>query len=125
MIRTHLATLLAVALTAAPTALTDTGATPTQAARDTRVATARRLLRVIYCERCPGKDYEGLSAPSLVDHVKTQGREMFLHKVLDGDPPRGMPAYRDNPLVAENIGDIYDCLLGRAVQAADAAAQAR
>src|SRR6185295_9080497 len=37
-----------------------------------------------------------LSAPSIVAFARTQSREMFLRMVLDGDPPRGMPGYRDN-----------------------------
>jgi len=74
---------------------------------DPQVASAWRALRVVNCDRCHGKHYEGLSAPSIVAFARTQTREMFLRKLLDGDPPRGMPGYRNNPLVTNNIDGIY------------------
>jgi cytochrome c55X len=73
-----------------------------------------RILRMVDCARCHGKDYEGLAAPSIVGYARTQSREMFVRMVLDGDPPRGMPAYRDNPLIAGHIDDIYRYFVGRA-----------
>ncbi|GAB7523131.1 c-type cytochrome [Paraburkholderia sp. 2C] len=73
-----------------------------------------RTLRMVDCARCHGKDYEGLAAPSIVDYARTQSREMFTRMVLDGDPPRGMPAYRDNPLIAGHIDEIYRYFVGRA-----------
>lgn len=73
-----------------------------------------RILRAVDCARCHGKDYEGLAAPSIVDYARTQSREMFDRMVLDGDPPRGMPAYRDNPQIAGHIDDIYRYFVGRA-----------
>jgi len=74
---------------------------------DPQVASAWRALRVVNCDRCHGKDYEGLSAPSIVAFARSQSREMFLRMMLDGDPPRGMPGYRNNPLVDKNIDGIY------------------
>jgi hypothetical protein len=74
---------------------------------DPLVASAWRALRVVNCDRCHGKDYEGLSAPSIVAFARNQSREMFLRMVLDGDPPRGMPGYRNNPLVMKNIDGIH------------------
>lgn len=73
-----------------------------------------RTLRMVDCARCHGKDYEGLAAPSIVEYARTQNREMFARMVLDGDPPRGMPAYRDNPLIAGHIDEIYRYFVGRA-----------
>jgi hypothetical protein len=73
-----------------------------------------RILRAVDCARCHGKDYDGLAAPSIVDYARTQSREMFDRMVLDGDPPRGMPAYRDNPQIAGHIDDIYRYFVGRA-----------
>lgn len=78
------------------------------------IISAWRTLRIVDCARCHGKEYEGLAAPSIVNYVRTQRREMFVRIVLDGDPPRGMPGYRSNPLVAEKIDDIYQYFLGRA-----------
>jgi cytochrome c55X len=73
-----------------------------------------RILRTVDCARCHGKDYEGLAAPSIVDYARTASREMFVRMVLDGDLSRGMPAYRDNPLIAGHIDDIHRYFLGRA-----------
>jgi cytochrome c55X len=78
------------------------------------IVSAWRILRTVDCARCHGKDYEGLAAPSIVDYARTQNREMFVRMVLDGAPSRGMPAYRDNTLIAEHIDDIYRYFLGRA-----------
>jgi hypothetical protein len=81
---------------------------------DPALAQAWRTLREIDCARCHGKDYQGLAAPSIVAYARSVSREMFLRMVLDGDPPRGMPGYRDNPRIAGRIDDIYRYFLGRA-----------
>jgi len=81
---------------------------------DDTIVSTWRTLRAVDCARCHGKDYEGLAAPSIVDFARTQSREMFVRKILDGEPSRGMPAYRDNPSIAERIDDIYRYFLGRA-----------
>jgi hypothetical protein len=77
--------------------------------------TAWQTLRVVDCARCHGKDYDGLAAPSVVEYVRaTRSRERFERIVLDGDPPRGMPGYRGNPLVAQTIDALYRYFTGRA-----------
>jgi cytochrome c55X len=81
---------------------------------NTRIANAWRVLRAVDCARCHGKDYAGLTAPSIVDYAALQSREMFDRMVLDGDPVRGMPGYRSNAYVAENLDDIYRYFLARA-----------
>jgi mono/diheme cytochrome c family protein len=81
---------------------------------DSGLATAWQTLRIIDCARCHGRHYTGLAAPSIVDYVRTQSREQFDHIVLVGDPPRGMPGYRSNRLIAETIDDLYRYFLGRA-----------
>ena len=80
----------------------------------TRIANAWRVLRAVDCARCHGKDYAGLAAPSIVDYAALQSREMFDRMILDGDPIRGMPGYRSNAYVAENLDDIYRYFLARA-----------
>ena len=102
-----------------PTALADS----TSRIDDPRVASAWRVLRTLNCERCHGKDYEGLAAPSVVAYARTQSRESFVRVLLEGDPPRGMPGYRANPLVSENIEGIYRYFLGRANGAIGATAR--
>ncbi len=74
---------------------------------DPAVASAWQALRTLDCARCHGKSYEGLAAPSIVDYARTQGHASFVRAVLDGDAPRGMPAYRGNPIVDANIEGIY------------------
>jgi hypothetical protein len=81
---------------------------------DAGIANAWRVLRAVDCARCHGRDYGGLAAPSIVDYVASQSREMFMRIVLDGDPIRGMPGYRGNPYVAESMDDIYRYFLARA-----------
>jgi mono/diheme cytochrome c family protein len=81
---------------------------------DDAIVSTWRALRAVDCARCHGKDYEGLAAPSIIEYARTQSREMFDRMVLDGEPSRGMPAYRDNPSIAERIDDIYRYFLGRA-----------
>lgn len=83
---------------------------------DPQIARGWQALRTLNCERCHGKGHTGLAAPSIVDYARTQEREAFVRMVLDGDPPRGMPGYRGNPLVSDNIEGIYRYFLGRADQ---------
>lgn len=78
------------------------------------LAAAWRTLRVMDCARCHGKDYAGSSGPSIVDYARTQSRDRFVRAVLDGNPGRGMPAYRGNPLVEPVIDAIQRYFKGRA-----------
>jgi hypothetical protein len=55
-----------------------------------------------------------LAAPSIVAYAALQSRETFDRMILDGDPIRGMPGYRSNAYVAENLDDIYRYFLARA-----------
>ncbi|HSD60320.1 MAG TPA: hypothetical protein VLC55_05640 [Burkholderiales bacterium] len=82
---------------------------------DTRIAAAWQTLRAVECARCHGKDYDGLAAPSIIEYARTQDRETFVRMVLDGDPARGMPGYRNNSRVLESIDDTYRYFLGRAI----------
>ena len=81
---------------------------------DPALASAWHTLRVMDCARCHGKTYHGSSGPSIVEYARTQSREMFLRAVLDGNPGRGMPGYRGNPLVEPAIDGIYRYFKGRA-----------
>jgi cbb3-type cytochrome c oxidase subunit III len=102
------ATMLVACLVLWTNALADGEQESTRATiDDPQVASAWRALRILNCERCHGKHYEGLSAPSVVAYVRDQSREMFFRMLLDGDPPRGMPGYRNNALVSKNIDGIY------------------
>ena len=81
---------------------------------DPDVASAWRTLRTMDCARCHGASYLGSSGPSIVEYARTQSREAFVRAVLEGDPTRGMPGYRDNPLVQPAIDGIYRYFKGRA-----------
>jgi cytochrome c55X len=81
---------------------------------DPELASAWQTLRVMDCARCHGKAYLGSSGPSVVEYARTQSREMFVRAVLDGNPGRGMPGYRGNPLVEPAIDGIYRYFKGRA-----------
>lgn len=81
---------------------------------DPGLAAAWQTLRIVDCARCHGKHYTGLAAPSIVEYVRTQDRDQFDHIVLMGDPPRGMPGYRSNPLIAETTDDLYRYFRSRA-----------
>jgi mono/diheme cytochrome c family protein len=81
---------------------------------DEALEAAWRALRVVDCARCHGKHHDGFAAPSIVEYVRTQSRERFERIVLDGDPPRGMPGYRSNPLVARTVDALYRYFAGRA-----------
>ena len=108
MISVSRATVLVACLVLGTNALADGEQENTRATiDDPQVASAWRALRILNCERCHGKHYEGLSAPSVVAYVRDQSREMFFRMLLDGNPPRGMPGYRNNALVSKNIDGIY------------------
>lgn len=81
---------------------------------DPALAAAWHTLRAMDCARCHGSTYHGSSGPSIVEYARTQSREMFLRAVLDGNPGRGMPGYRGNPLVEPAIDAIYRYFKGRA-----------
>jgi hypothetical protein len=71
------------------------------------VSRGRETLRAMDCARCHGRDYDGWSGPSLRAAVREGTRERFERLVLDGDIVRGMPGYRSQPRVVENLDAIY------------------
>jgi mono/diheme cytochrome c family protein len=73
-----------------------------------------RTLRAVDCARCHGGDHDGLAAPSIVDYARLVSHDRFVAAILDGNPSRGMPAYRDNARIADHIDDIYRYFVGRA-----------
>jgi cytochrome c55X len=83
-------------------------------------ARGRAALRAMDCARCHGRDYDGWAAPSLIAAVRDGSRERFDRIVLEGDIGRGMPGYKDQPLVVSELGAIYAYLHARAQAAARA-----
>ena len=106
--KTYVVALLVIA---ACGALTVAGAT--EPSIDARIANGWHALRVVDCARCHGRSYTGLAAPSLVGDA-VRDRAMFDRMVLDGNPVRGMPGYRANAFVVDNLDDIYLYLRARA-----------
>ena len=106
--------LLSIAVCIRPTIAGDVSGGAGRSDVDASIAKAWRVLRVVDCARCHGKDYTGLAAPSIVGYAATQSRDMFVRMVLDGDPIRGMPGYRSNAYVADSIDDIYRYFIARA-----------
>jgi cytochrome c55X len=90
-------------------------AAPDQAASGTQSDLARgwSALRAMDCARCHGRDYGGLSAPSLIAAARDGTLERFRHFVLEGDPVRGMPGYRSQPLVVADVDAMYAYLQAR------------
>ena len=82
--------------------------------RTVLLARGQAVLRAMDCARCHGRDYRGWAAPSLLAAVREGSRERFERSVLDGDPVRGMPGYRSQPLVVAGIDAIHAYLLALA-----------
>jgi mono/diheme cytochrome c family protein len=59
------------------------------------------------CARCHGRDFAGWAAPSLLAAVREGSRERFDYFVLEGDAMRGMPGYRSQPRVTQDLDAIY------------------
>ena len=81
---------------------------------DSSLRPAWQALRDADCARCHGNDYDGLAAPSIVEYARLVSRDLFIRKVLDGDPPRGMPGYRGVAPIATHIDEIYRYFVARA-----------
>jgi cytochrome c55X len=110
----RLAPALLILATVIPAEATETPACAGRVIDDPAHILAWKTLRVVDCARCHGRNHEGLAAPSIVAYVRSQSRASFDRIVLDGDPPRGMPGYRDNTLVADAIEPLYLYFLARA-----------
>ena len=81
--------------------------------KSARLARGWATLRSMDCARCHGRDYDGWAAPSLVAAVRDSSRERFERWVLDGNIGAGMPGYRSQALVADNLDAIYAYLRAR------------
>ncbi|MEM5439509.1 cytochrome c [Paraburkholderia diazotrophica] len=100
--------LVVIAIAMPTRADADTARTDSRLTDDAIVKTWRTL-RAVDCARCHGKDYEGLAAPSIVEYARTRSREMLVRMVFDGEPFRGMPAYRDNPSMRADARNPFGC----------------
>lgn len=69
--------------------------------------------RALACERCHGKNQEGMVGPSLVESLKSLSKDDFKNTVLKGRPEKGMPNFDGSKMVADNIDGLYAYLKGR------------
>jgi cytochrome c55X len=73
-----------------------------------------KTARALDCARCHGATYEGQVGPSLIDSAKQRSPDEFKRLVLEGNPAKGMPAYKNTPSAVENIDAMYAYFKGRA-----------
>ncbi len=80
---------------------------------DSNTLTGFRTWRSAACDRCHGANQEGMVGPSLIDSLKRLGKDEFIATVLNGRLDKGMPSFKDNRQVTENIERLYAYLKGR------------
>lgn len=69
--------------------------------------------RAAACDRCHGPNQEGLVGPSLIDSLKVLTEDQFKQTVTEGRLQKGMPSWKTNKKVMENIDALYAYLKGR------------
>ncbi len=91
--------------------------TPYQVADGNKVNPATlegwRTWRALACERCHGKNQEGMVGPSLVESLKILSKDEFKQLMLAGRPEKGMPNFDGSEMVVKNMDGLYAYLKGR------------
>jgi mono/diheme cytochrome c family protein len=72
-----------------------------------------RAWRAAVCDRCHGANQEGSVGPSMIESLKRLSKQEFVEIVTNGRQARGMPGYKTNATVMENIDQLYAYLKGR------------
>lgn len=80
---------------------------------DAQTLNGWRTWRALACERCHGKNQEGLVGPSLVESLKRLSKEEFKVTVLKGRLDKGMPNFEGSAMVVSNLDGLYGFLKGR------------
>lgn len=80
---------------------------------DAQTLAGWRTWRALACERCHGRDQQGLVGPSLVESLKTLSKERFKTTVLKGRIEKGMPNFEGSAMVVTNLDGLYGFLKGR------------
>lgn len=80
---------------------------------DAQTLAGWRTWRALACERCHGRDQQGLVGPSLVESLKTLSKERFKATVLKGRLEKGMPNFEGSTMVVDNLDGLYGFLKGR------------
>lgn len=80
---------------------------------DARTMGGWRAWRAAACDRCHGRDQQGMVGPSLVESLKTMSKKEFMACVLEGRAAKGMPNFDGSPVVVTHIDGLYGFLKGR------------
>jgi mono/diheme cytochrome c family protein len=72
-----------------------------------------RTWRAAACDRCHGANQEGMVGPSLIESLKTLSKDDFVKTLTEGRLEKGMPAWKTNKQVMDNIDHLYAYLKGR------------
>lgn len=80
---------------------------------DRNTLTGFRTWRAAACDRCHGANQEGMVGPSLLESLKKLSREDFILVVTEGRLEKGMPTFKENKQVTDNIEQLYRYLKGR------------
>lgn len=80
---------------------------------DRNTLTGFRTWRAAACDRCHGANQEGMVGPSLLESLKKLSREDFILTVTEGRLEKGMPTFKENKQVTDNIEQLYRYLKGR------------
>lgn len=81
---------------------------------DAQTLAGWKTWRAMACERCHGKDQEGMVGPSLIEALKKYSKDEFKTIVLKGRVEKGMPNFDGSEQVTKNIDGLYGFLKGRA-----------
>ena len=74
---------------------------------DEYTLTGFRTWRSAACDRCHGANQEGMVGPSLVESLKVLSKDDFITTLTNGRPEKGMPQWKENPTVMNNINQLY------------------
>jgi len=69
--------------------------------------------RAAACDRCHGPNQEGMVGPSLIESLKVLTKEQFDTTLKEGRLAKGMPSWKTNTKVMENLDALYAYLKGR------------
>ena len=72
-----------------------------------------RTWRAAACDRCHGANQEGMVGPSLIASLKTLSKDEFVKTLTEGRLEKGMPAWKTNKQVMDNMDHLYAYLKGR------------
>jgi mono/diheme cytochrome c family protein len=72
-----------------------------------------RAWRAAACDRCHGASQQGLVGPSLLESMKSLGKDDFVRIVSQGRLEKGMPSFSESPMVMQHTDGLYAYLKGR------------